>query len=132
MSADLCSKMFSLRVRVVGCFLDSPEEAVGWMESLCRAFPTNPKEAEAALTELRRSEHAVEVSKIILGGWRRGALRAGRGDLFRRYMLARSGFVPGSDTQDWHAATFADLNQEIRGCLSDHAGESTILQRPSL
>lgn len=45
----------------------SPEEAVGWMESLCRAFPTNPKEAEAALTELRRSEHAVEVSKTILG-----------------------------------------------------------------
>ncbi|CAM9325540.1 unnamed protein product [Pylaiella littoralis] len=44
----------------------SPEEAVGWMESLCRAFPTNPKEAEAALTELRRSEHAVEVSKTIL------------------------------------------------------------------
>lgn len=50
----------------------SPEEAVGWMESLCRAFPTNPKEAEAALTELRRSEHAVEVSKIILGKWRGG------------------------------------------------------------
>ena len=46
---------------------NSPQEAVGWMESLCRAFPTNPKEAEAALTELRRSEHAVEVSKIILG-----------------------------------------------------------------
>ncbi|CAM9663917.1 unnamed protein product, partial [Scytosiphon promiscuus] len=44
----------------------SPDEAVGWMESLCLAFPTNPKEAEAALTELRRSEHAVEVSKIIL------------------------------------------------------------------
>lgn len=41
------------------------------MESLCRAFPTNPKEAEAALTELRRSEHAVEVSKIILGEERR-------------------------------------------------------------
>lgn len=53
---------------LVSCLLSrSPEQAVGWMESLCRAFPTNPKEAEAALTELRRSEHAVEVSKIILG-----------------------------------------------------------------
>lgn len=45
----------------------SPEEAVVWMESLCRAFPTSPKEAEVALTELHRSDHAVEVSKIILG-----------------------------------------------------------------
>ncbi|CBJ26385.1 conserved unknown protein [Ectocarpus siliculosus] len=44
----------------------SPEEAVVWMESLCRAFPTNPKEAEVALTELHRSDHAAEVSKIIL------------------------------------------------------------------
>lgn len=37
------------------------------MESLCRAFPTNPREAEEALIELRRSEHAVEVAKTILG-----------------------------------------------------------------
>ena len=37
------------------------------MESVCQAFPTNPKEAEAALMELRRSEHAIEVSKTILG-----------------------------------------------------------------
>lgn len=45
----------------------SAQEAVAWMESLCRAFPTNPKEAEAALMELRRSEHAIEFSKTILG-----------------------------------------------------------------
>lgn len=37
------------------------------MESLCQAFPTNPRAAEEALMELRRSEHAVEVSKTILG-----------------------------------------------------------------
>ncbi|CAM9400550.1 unnamed protein product [Ascophyllum nodosum] len=45
----------------------SSHEAVAWMESVCQAFPTNPKEAEAALMELRRSEHAIEVSKTILG-----------------------------------------------------------------
>lgn len=37
------------------------------MESLCQAFSTNPKRAEEALTELRRSEHAIEVCKTILG-----------------------------------------------------------------
>lgn len=45
----------------------SPQEAVGWMENLCRAFSNNPKEAEQALMDFRKSEHAVEVSKIILG-----------------------------------------------------------------
>ena len=41
------------------------------MESLCQAFSTNPKAAEEALMELRQSEHAVEVSKTILGERRR-------------------------------------------------------------
>ncbi|CAM9575448.1 unnamed protein product, partial [Choristocarpus tenellus] len=44
----------------------SPEEAVAWMEGVCGGFTSNPKEAEAALMEFRRSEHAVEVSKTVL------------------------------------------------------------------
>lgn len=62
------------------------------MESLCRAFPTNPKEAEAALTELRRSEHAVEVSKIILGEWKRTGRRLRAADRLRSRLRSQRGF----------------------------------------
>ncbi|CAM9613365.1 unnamed protein product [Sphacelaria rigidula] len=37
------------------------------MESRCRAFATNPKEAEEALMLFRKSEHVVEISKTIMG-----------------------------------------------------------------